>query len=79
LPDKLKGKTPIQKKQILDQNGKDRSRYAKEIGKLSRERDVYIKNKIEADLKLNSERTLGKALILAIREQGIAKGFEFAE
>lgn len=79
LPDKLKGKTPIQKKQILDQNGKDRSRYAKEIGKLSKDRDVYIKNKIEADLKLNSERTLGKALILAIREQGIAKGFEFAE
>ncbi|MES2619011.1 MAG: hypothetical protein V4613_14125 [Bacteroidota bacterium] len=75
LPTEMKGKTIVQKKAIIKQKEKSRTYYSKNIAQLSRDREKYLQNNKGA----NNERTLGAALISAIRKQAMAKGFEFIE
>lgn len=76
LPETLKGKTIEEKKIIIKGNDTRRTFYSQQIASLNRQRQAYL-----ATIKRNkpAERTLGTALVTAIRRQAMAKGFVFIE
>ncbi|MCC6818499.1 MAG: VWA domain-containing protein [Bacteroidia bacterium] len=76
LPDSLKGKTLVEKKQIIDSLSKARSRISNNINNLGKSREAYIR---ENQNNKPKEKTLGVALIEAIRRQASEKGFLFIE
>lgn len=76
LPDTLKGKTLDQKKKIIKGNDTRRAYYSQQITNLNRQRQTYL-----ATIKRNkpTERTLGNAMVKAIRRQAMGKGFTFTD
>ncbi len=76
LPSEMKGKTMAQKKNIILLKERERAAHAIKIATLNKERKAYLSQKNPDSAK---ERTLGTALISAIRRQAMAKGFVFVQ
>ncbi|MDI1234668.1 MAG: VWA domain-containing protein [bacterium] len=76
LPEVMKGKTIDEKKIIIKGNDTRRIYYSQQIALLNKQRQAFL-----ANIKRNkpAERTLGTALIKAIRSQAMAKGFVFTD
>ena len=76
LPDTLKGRTLDEKKKIIKGNDTRRAYYSQQIANYNRQRQVYL-----ANIKRNKpvERTLGNAMVKAIRRQAMSKGFTFTD
>lgn len=76
LPTYMRGKTLAQKKHIVDSLTTARSLISAKINDLSAKRSKFISDNMK---NTNSEKTLGVALVEAIRRQAGYKGFEFSE
>jgi hypothetical protein len=76
LPETLKGKSLDDKKKIIKGNDTRRAYYSQQIANYNRQRQVYL-----ANIKKNKpvERTLGNAMVKAIRRQAMSKGFTFTD
>ncbi len=76
LPAEMKGKSISEKKAIILKKEKDRGTFSKNIATLNRQREAYINSRRQT---VKAERTLGTALISAIRRQAMVKGFVFVQ
>ena len=75
LPDEMKEMTTEEKKQYIADKQEEREKTSKEISTLSKKREQYVAEKRGED----TENMLDQAIIKAVKQQAIAKNFQFIE
>jgi von Willebrand factor type A domain len=74
LPEAMRGKTAVERQQIVDQAGAERGQIQQQIQKLQTERAAFVATEIA---KHGEDKSLGTALGKALRVQAAGKGYSF--
>ncbi|MFM2385572.1 MAG: hypothetical protein RL660_329 [Bacteroidota bacterium] len=77
LPEQLKRKTVEERKIIIQHNYAQRDSINREIGRLVTLREQHIAEQKRLDNTRDGQQSLGSALVDAIKQQAIAKGYTF--
>lgn len=76
LPENLQKMTVAEREKYLQDTMKERDRIQSEIRKLNDERNAYVAEK-RKEMAVQGEDTLDSAMIKALREQAVRKGYVF--